>query len=154
MGKVNHQHQAIMSRKIIKGDIETGGGKGVGNVSPAMVRERAIQLAVIDGRKEDEMTQHDLDRAEKELRDDDRRGAARHDLPRELGDSALAGDPTPSPGREAASRPFDDDANTSKELVQQGMDEALHDEMLEAGKQTLTDARETRGGSDQTPKKQ
>lgn len=143
-----------MSRKIIKGDLETGGGEGVGNISPAMVRERAIQLAVIDGRKEDEMTQHDLDRAEQELRDDECRGAARHDLPRELSDSALAGDPTPSPGSEAASRPFDADANTSEKLVQQGMDEALHDEMLEAGKQTLDDARETRDGSDQPPKKQ
>ncbi len=85
------------------------------------------------------MNQHDLDRAEQELRDDERRGTARHDLPRELGDSALAGDPTPSPGSEAANRPFEGDANTSKKLVQQGMDEALHDEMLEAGKQAQAD---------------
>ena len=128
-----------MSRKIIKGDIETGGGEGVGNVSPAMIRERAIQLAVIDGRREDEMNQYDLDQAEKELCDNERRGVERHDLPRELADSALAGDPTPSPGSQAASQPVDDDTNTSEQLVQQGMDEALHDQMLEAGKKAQAD---------------
>lgn len=58
-----------MSRKIIKGDIETGGGVGVRDVFPATVRERAIQLAVIDGRREDEVSQHDLARAEIELRE-------------------------------------------------------------------------------------
>ncbi len=142
-----------MSRKIIKGDMESGGGEGVGNISPATVRERAIQLAVIDGRKEEEMTQHDLDRAEQELRDDQRRGVAQQNLPRELASSALDGDPTPSPGRQAQNPPLDDDANNSKELVQQGMDEALHDEMLEAGKQTRDDARQTRDGSTQPPKK-
>lgn len=142
-----------MSRKIIKGDIETAAGKGLGNVSPATVRERAIQLAVIDGRSEDEIDQHDLDRAEQEFRDNGRRGVARHDLPRDLSNSALAGDPTPSPGSQAGNRPYDGEDNTQEELVQQGMDEALHDEMLESGKQTLEDAEETRGGDSQSPKR-
>jgi len=91
-----------MSLKIIKG-----------NISPATVRERAIQLAVIDGRPEDVMNQHDLDRAESELRDHESRGVARHGLPRELSDIPLAGDPTPSSGSQVASRPFDGDDNTS-----------------------------------------
>ena len=128
-----------MSRKIIKGNIETGGGEGVGNISPATVRERAIQLAVIDGRREEEVSQHDLDRAESELRENERRGEAGHDLPADLSENPLAGDPMPSSGSEAAGRPFNDEANIAKELVEQGVDEALHDEKLEAGKQTQAD---------------
>lgn len=134
-----------MSRKIIKGNFESGGVEGVGNISSAMVLERAIELAVIDGRGEDEVTPYDLDRAEQELNDGDEwTDLAWHDLPGELS-NPLSGDPIPSSGSQAAYPPFDDDIDTTEQLVQQGMDEALHDEMLEAGKQTLAEALDTSG---------
>jgi len=133
-----------MTSKITKGDIGNREG-GVGNISPAMVRERAAQLAVIDGRRDDEVTPEDLDRAEQELRADLDRGRGREPLP-DVIPSPQSGDPNPSRATQSPPPAPEEDPSPAEELVHQGIEEAVHDEMLESGKETLSDGEDEASG--------
>ncbi|MEX2581247.1 MAG: hypothetical protein WD342_19480 [Verrucomicrobiales bacterium] len=110
-----------MTTKITQGDFSDDGG--VGNVNPAMIRERAAQLAVSDGRTEDEISQTDMDQAEKELRADLRSSEQKRLDAEQAGRNDAGGAETEA-------------------LVEQGIEEAVHDEMLESGKETTADAEE------------
>ncbi len=99
-----------MSTQVTQGNAEEGRDNvGVGNVNPMMIRERATELAVMDGRTEEEVSQQDLDRAERELKAD-------------LTPHAPTG--------------TDPESNAEK-LVEQGIEEAVHDEILESNKETV-----------------
>lgn len=75
-----------------------------------MIRERAAELAVMDGRTEDEISQHDFDQAERELKADLRPDA-----------------PTGT-----------DPEKNAETLVEQGIEEAVHDEILESNKEDIS----------------
>lgn len=99
-----------MSTKVTQGNAEEGRNRvGVGNVNPMMIRERATELAVMDGRTEAEVSQHDLDQAERELRAD-------------LTPDAPTGT---------------DPEKNAETLVEQGIEEAVHDEILESNKDAV-----------------
>jgi len=107
--------------------------------SPDVVQQRARELAVIAGRAASDYTDEDFRQAKLELMqepepdDEEMEEAA---LPFEPGSGEVLG------GRETQAPNFggDDESSVGEELIREGMDEALHDEMLEARKQNIRDA--------------
>ena len=101
---------------------------GMGVPSAETVRERALELANIDGRtKTDE---RDWDRAKNELRG----GHADHNgSGQEMAGSVSEHDMvSPGLGHQTPRYSTDDDDSVLEELVAEGLDEAAHEQMLEA----------------------
>lgn len=110
-------------------------GKGIGAVSPDMVRNRANEIGIINGRPANEFTQSDWEEALRELT-----GGHELDPQQELLESAPESDrwnPIPgTPGHEAMVS-FDDNEDedgrsAAERLFEEGVDEAGHDQMLAA----------------------
>ena len=111
--------------------------KGIGEVSRKMLRERAVEIALIDGRLEQDVSKSDWEQAKRELtggpeidpkeaileaapeseRWDPVHGSEGHEVP------VMTSDDEDSEGRS------DDEA-----LFQEGVEEAEHDQMLQAAK--------------------
>ncbi len=113
--------------------------EGAGVPSPGAVEQRARELAVIAGRAASEYTEEDFRQAKLELMqapepDDDEQEET--DLPFEPGSGEVLG------GREHHAENFGagDESTVGEELVREGLDEALHDEMIEARKKNIRDA--------------
>lgn len=110
---------------------------GIGPVSRKMVHQRASELALINGRTPPEVLQADYEQAKRELTgesDLDRQDAMLDALP-----EAKRWDPLPgSTGHEtpgAQSEDMDDEGRSeSAQLVEQGVEEADHDLMLQAAR--------------------
>jgi hypothetical protein len=110
---------------------------GVGTVTDKMVRERAVELAVIDGRNAQEVSTSDWEQAKRELT-----GGSDQDPNEALLESAPESerwDPLPgSTGRVVPVTSIDgeDDEgrSVSERLVEEGVLEAEHDQMVEAAK--------------------
>ena len=115
---------------------------GVGTVTDKMVRERAVELAIIDGRAAQEVSNSDLDQAKRELT-----GGSDMDPKEELLESAPESerwDPlTGSTGRVIPVTSIDDEddegRSTSERLVEEGVLEAEHDQMRQAAKKQKED---------------
>ena len=110
--------------------------EGAGVPSPDLVEARARELALIAGRAASEYTDEDFRQAKLELAQDREPDDAEQEeaaLPFEPGSGDVLG------GREhqAANFGADDETTVGEELVREGMDEALHDEMLEASKRNI-----------------
>jgi hypothetical protein len=108
---------------------------GLGVPSPEQVEERARELAVIQGRAASEVTDADRAQAKRELL-----GEVPTDPhnPEEMIASVTSWSEEPgSAGTQAATYLPQDEANLGERLVEEGMDEALHDEMLEARKKNI-----------------
>jgi hypothetical protein len=112
--------------------------KGVGAVSRKMVHQRASELAEIEGRSSLSVSQADYEQAKRELTgesDIDRQDKILDSLP-----ESERWDPVPgSTGREtpgATSEDMDDEGRSeSEQLVEQGVSEAEHDQMLQAARE-------------------
>lgn len=110
---------------------------GIGTVTPEMVRDRAVQLAAINGRPTQDPSQTDWDQAKRELT-----GETDADPNDEILESAPESerwDPVPGStghqARESSSEDTDDDGRSdSARLVEEGVEEAEHDQMLQATK--------------------
>ncbi|HSY42389.1 MAG TPA: hypothetical protein VK811_00655 [Candidatus Acidoferrum sp.] len=101
-----------------------------GLVTPEMVETRARALALIAGREPNRVTTSDRIQAKKELLGDDSGDAAVDDTGIMPGGM---GYPPVSTGKQTKNHlPTDD--QTEIELIQEGLDEAEHDEMLQAAK--------------------
>lgn len=99
-------------------------------VTPEMVEERARELALIAGREPNRVTGSDRIQAKKELLGDNSGDAAVDDPG--IAPSGMGAPPT-STGRQTPRRlPTDDEIETR--TVQEGVDAAEHDEMLQAAK--------------------
>ncbi len=117
---------------------------GVGTVSPEMVRARAVELAVINGRSAQGMSNADWDEAQRELTggpEIDARQSRLESLPEEE-----RWDPVPgSTGFQVPDSPpeDEDDEGLSEvaQLVEQGVAEAEHDQMVQAVRQTTQEDR-------------
>jgi hypothetical protein len=108
------------SAKILRGT------EGVGTVTPQMIEERAHQIARADGRAE----ANDLDRTR-----------AREDLTGGLEQAPTVAEPdddwyTPrgSSGEKAPTVRPEDEANIPEKLIQEGVDEADHDQRSKSGR--------------------
>jgi hypothetical protein len=113
--------------------------EGAGVPSPEVVEKRAGELALIAGRAAGNYTDEDFRQAKLELmqdREPDDEEMEEEALPFEPGSGEVLG------GREHQAENFgaDDETSVGEELVREGLDEALHDEMLEASKKNIRDA--------------
>jgi hypothetical protein len=126
----------------------TENGVGIGTVTQEMVRERAIELAVIAGRSEEDVSVFDLEQAKRELTgetDIDPKDAIMEATPESERWDPVAG----STGHkvEATSNEDEDEEgrSDSERLVEEGVAEAEHDQMVQAAKaEQEEDARQRR----------
>jgi hypothetical protein len=131
---VTHVHMKIIPPKEATVIIDS---TGVGTVTKKMVRERAVELAVIDGRTAQEVSKSDWEQAKRELT-----GGSDMDPKEELLESAPESerwDPLPGfTGNIAPVNSIDDEdedgRGITERLVDQGMLEAEHDQMRQAAK--------------------
>jgi hypothetical protein len=109
-------------------------GDGMGVPSPDTVERRAREIAMIAERDPDEFTDADWDQARRELL-----GSEAHIAPEETEDNAEVVEEwnvvASSVGHRAPR--VEDDENLGEQLVSDGMEEAVHDQMLEARKEEL-----------------
>jgi hypothetical protein len=128
-----------MNDNPLKQGLLTENSAGIGTVTPAMVRARAIELAVINGRPAQETSKSDWDQAQRELT-----GEADADPRQEALESAPESerwDPVPGSAghkaREAPSADEDEEGRSDNErLVEEGMEGAEHDQMRQAAKES------------------
>jgi hypothetical protein len=127
-----------MKKNPLNKGILTENFTGIGPVTRAMVRERAVELAVINGRSAQEVSKADWEQAKRELTgepDADPKEALLEAAP-----ESERWDPLPgSPGHQApesASEDEDDEGRSETEqLVAGGVEEAEHDQMLQAARE-------------------
>ena len=110
---------------------------GIGPVTRALVRTRALELALINGRSAHEVSQPDWDQARRELAGGpalEGKEAVLESAPESLRWNPIPG----SPGHQAPESPSEDEdeegRSETEQLVDQGVEEAEHDQMLEAAK--------------------
>jgi hypothetical protein len=104
---------------------------GMGVPSPEMVRQRALELARIDGRTE--YTEQDWQRAKQELHGG--HPMTWDDEEDRMPESVSERDMTATDTGHHMENMRDGDDNLPEELVAEGMDEAVHDRMLEAARE-------------------
>ena len=128
-----------MKANPMKEGVLTENSAGIGTVTRKMVRERAVELAVINGRSAQEVSKSDRDQAQRELTgepDTDPKEVALESAP-----ESERWDPVPgSTGhktREAPSADEDEEGRSDNErLVEEGIADAEHDQMRQASLKT------------------
>ena len=116
----------------------TENSAGIGTVTRKMVRERAIELAIINGRSAQEATKSDWEQAKRELTGDsdtDSNEAVLESTP-----ESERWDPVPgSEGSKVPAAPSadeDDEGRSDNErLVEEGIEGAEHDQMRQASRE-------------------
>jgi hypothetical protein len=125
-------------KNVLKDGHITDKGAGIGPVTRSMVKERAVELALINGRTATEVSRSDWDQAKRELT-----GGSDIDSNEAILDAAPESDrwdpihgSTGHKAPESGSDDEDDDGRTdSARLVEEGIAEAEHDQMLRAAKE-------------------
>ena len=120
----------------------TENSAGIGTVTRKMVRKRAIELAIINGRSAREVSESDWEQAKRELTgrpDEDPKEAMLESAP-----ESERWDPVPgSTGYklpEAPSEDEDDEGRSDDErLTEEGIEEAEHDQMRQATRKPKKD---------------
>jgi hypothetical protein len=110
-------------------------GGGVGVPSPDAVEKRAREIAMIAERNPDEFTDADWEQARRELL-----GTEAHTAPEETEENAEVVEEwnvVASSTGHRAPRVEDGDENLGEQLVSDGIEEAVHDQMLEARREEL-----------------
>ena len=110
---------------------------GIGTVTRQMVRQRAVELAIINGRSAQNVSKADLEEAKRELTgepDTDPKEAALESAP-----ESERWDPVPgSEGRKVPAAPSADEdgegRSDNERLVEEGIAGAEHDQMREASR--------------------
>jgi hypothetical protein len=126
-----------MKTNPLKKGALTENSAGIGTVTDKMVRERAIELAIINGRAAHEVSKSDWEQARRELTgesDIDPKSAVL-----EVAPESERWDPLPgSTGHKvpvAASEDEDEDGRSDNEkLVEEGIEGAEHDQMRQASR--------------------
>ena len=124
-----------MKTNPLKQGLLTENSAGIGTVTRKMVRTRAVELAVIDGRSSEEVSQSDWEQAKRELT-----GEPETDPKEVILESAPESDRwNPVPGsagdkvRVGSSADEDDEGRSDNErLVEGGIEDAEHDQMRQA----------------------
>jgi hypothetical protein len=111
-------------------------GHGLGTVTEEMVRQRASELAVINGRSANNLLDSDLDEARLELTGGER--LVPPATPAEELTEDQRWDPIPeSQGEQAPPLPEADEQTFAEKLVEEGVEDAEQDQMVRATKQAL-----------------
>ena len=126
-----------MKTNPLKEGALTENSAGIGTVTRKMVRERAAELALINGRPAREVLKSDLDQAKRELSGEP--DIAPKDAALEAIPESERWDPVPGSGGHkmpvSPSADEDEDGRSDNEkLVEEGLDDAEHDQMLQAAK--------------------
>ena len=124
-----------MKTNPLKQGLLTENSAGIGTVTRKMVRIRAVELAVIDGRSSEEVSKSDWEQAKRELT-----GEPETDPNELILESAPESDRwNPLPGsaghkvRVGSSADEDDEGRSDNErLVEGGIEDAEHDQMRQA----------------------
>jgi len=126
-----------MKTNPLKQGVLTENSAGIGTVTRKMVRERAVELAVINGRTEQEVSKSDWEQAKRELTgepDTDPKEAVLESAPESERWDPVHG----STGEKAPVTPSadeDDEGRSDNEkLVEEGVAEAEHDQMRQASR--------------------
>ncbi|MGD0351764.1 MAG: hypothetical protein ABSB84_15825 [Verrucomicrobiota bacterium] len=124
-----------MKTNPLKEGVLTENSAGLGTVTRKMVRERAVELAVINGRSAQEMSKSDWEQAKRELTGDSDTDANEAAL--ELAPESERWDPVPgSEGHKvpvASGEDEDDEGRSDNErLVDEGIAGAEHDQTRQA----------------------
>jgi hypothetical protein len=105
--------------------------RAVGTVTPEMVRQRAREIAIINGRPTNHCTKQDIQEAQRELTG----GLASTQDEEDMIISATSwGEEPGSKGYSAEKEEAADEQQIAQELVEQGINDAEHDQMVEAAK--------------------
>ena len=113
--------------------------RALGTVTPEMVTQRAREIALINRRPENKPTTDDWQEAKRELTD---AGHPSHD-PIEDIPVSKRWDPVPgSTARQANTVPADDEQTTAETLVEGGVEEAEHEQMVEGTRESVRRDRE------------
>ena len=125
-----------MEKNPLNKGLLTENSTGIGPVSRAMTRQRASELALIAGRSEHEVSKADWEQAKLELA-----GAPAEDPNQAILEAAPESARDPGPGSaghqvpDAPSEDEDDEGRSeSAQLVEEGINEAERDQMLQAAK--------------------
>jgi hypothetical protein len=128
-------------KNSIKNNHITENGAGIGTVTRAMVHERAVELAIINGRPAREVSPSDWDQAKRELTggsDTDPNDVILESAPESDRWDPVHGS-TGHQVRESSSEDEDDDGRSDgARLVEEGVAEAEHDQMLRAAREGET----------------
>jgi len=126
-----------MKTNPLKEGVLTENSAGIGTVTREMVRARAAELAVIDGRSSKDATMSDLAQAKRELTgepDIDPKEAIFESAPESQRWNPLPGSPGQK-ARVAASEDEDDEGRSDNErLVEEGIAGAEQDQMFQAAR--------------------
>jgi hypothetical protein len=126
-----------MKPNPLKEGVLTDNSAGIGTVTPKMVRQRAAQLAVIDGRPEQAVSKSECEEARRELTgeaDTDPKEAAL-----ESASESERWDPFPGTiGHKVPGNPSEDEdeegRSDNERLVEEGIAEAEQDHMVQAAR--------------------
>jgi len=126
-----------MKTNPLKDGALTENSTGLGTVTPMMVRRRAGELALMDGRSPDQPSKSDWDQARRELTGEPE--ADPNEAALETVSGSERGDPVPaSTGRKLAVPSSDDEddegRSDNERLVEEGVAGAEHDQMLQAAR--------------------
>jgi hypothetical protein len=137
--KLHDGMQAVSLKRMkanpLKDGALTENSAGIGTVTPQMVRERAVELAVINGRLAKDVSKVDLEQARRELTgdsDSDPREAILESAP-----ESVRWDPVPgSTGHKVPATPSDDEdaegRSDNEKLVEEGVAGGEHDQLRQA----------------------
>jgi hypothetical protein len=126
-----------MTTNPLKQGILTENSAGIGTITRGMVRERAVELALINGRAAHEASISDWDQARRELSGEPEGDP--NDAVLESAPESARWDPSPgSEGHQAPKTDSEDEddegRSDSERLVNEGVAEAEHDQMLQAAR--------------------
>ena len=135
-----------MKTNLLKEGVLTENSAGIGTVTRQMVRERAVELAVINGRSAHDVSKSDCEQAKRELTgepDKDPQEAALESAPESERWDPVSG----STGHKVPVAPSDDEddegRSVNERLVEEGVAGAEHDQMLQAAREAAgADSRE------------
>jgi len=111
-------------------------GRGLGTVTETMVRQRAGELAVINGRSEKNIIDSDVEQARRELTGEENlvpQPSKAEEVPEDG-----RWDPVPgSTGQTAPTIAVPDEQTVEEKLVEEGVEEAEQDQMIRATRESL-----------------
>jgi len=134
-----------MDKNPLNQGMLTSNSIGIGPATSAMILTRARELALIAGRAPPQVSPADFEQAERELSgepDLDKQETMLESLP-----ESKRWDPVPgSSGHQAPESPSEDEDNEGRseteQLVNEGVEEAGHDQMLQAAREAAEQDRQ------------
>lgn len=122
---------------VIRGRIQQG-GEGVGLPDEEVLRRRAIEIAVTNGRRPNQVSEADFEQAREELRA--AQNAPVNSLNEEEQEPTMSRDALlgVSSGHATRVKQATDEQALPADLVQEGLEEAAHDQMVEGNKLSRT----------------